>query len=103
MYAVLKIGGKQYKVSTDQKFKVEQISKDVGEQIVFNEVLAVGEGESIQFGAPHLSNAIVKASIIAHGRGPKITIFKKRRRKHYEKHAGHRQNYTQLQITEISA
>ncbi|SDV49567.1 50S ribosomal protein L21 [Chitinasiproducens palmae] len=103
MYAVIKTGGKQYKVVAGEKLKVEQIPADIGAEITLDQVLAVGEGESIKFGAPLVSGASVKATVIAHGRHDKVKIFKMRRRKHYQKHQGHRQNYTQLRIDAINA
>ncbi len=103
MYAVIKTGGKQYKVAAGEKLKVEQILADIGAEIKLDEVLAVGAGESMKFGAPLVDGAFVKATVVAQGRHPKVKIFKMRRRKHYQKHAGHRQNYTELRIDEISA
>jgi len=103
MYAVIKTGGKQHKVVVGEKLKVEQIPADIGAEITLDQILAVGEGESIQFGTPLVSGASVIATVIAHGRHDKVTIFKMRRRKHYQKHAGHRQNYTQLRIESINA
>jgi len=96
MYAVIKTGGKQYRVSAGQKLKVEQIPADVGSTITFNEVLAVGSGADVVFGAPLVSGAKVDATVVSHGRGDKVTIFKMRRRKHYQRHGGHRQNYTEV-------
>ena len=103
MYAVVKTGGKQYRVSAGQKLKVEQIPADVGAEITLDQVLMVGEGESVKVGAPLVSGATVKATVVAHGRHDKVKIFKMRRRKHYQKHQGHRQNYTQLRIDAIVA
>jgi large subunit ribosomal protein L21 len=103
MYAVIKTGGKQYKVAVGEKLKVEQIPADIDAEITLDQVLAVGEGESIQFGAPLVSGASVKATVVSQGRHKKVTIFKMRRRKHYQKHAGHRQNYTELRIDAINA
>jgi large subunit ribosomal protein L21 len=103
MYAVIKTGGKQYRVSTGQKIKVEQIPADVGAEITLDQVLMVGEGESVKIGAPVVEGATVKVTVIAQGRHDKIQIFKMRRRKHYQKHQGHRQNYTELRIEAISA
>ncbi|RSK81825.1 50S ribosomal protein L21 [Pandoraea apista] len=102
MYAVIKTGGKQYKVAAGEKLKVEQIPADIGAEITIDQVLAVGEGESIKFGAPLVSGASVKAAVIAQGRHPKVKIFKMRRRKHYQKRQGHRQNYTELRIDSIN-
>jgi large subunit ribosomal protein L21 len=102
MYAVIKTGGKQYRVAAGEKIKVEQIPADVGAEITLDQVLMVGEGESVKIGTPIVAGASVTAKVIAHGRGPKIKIFKMRRRKHYQKHQGHRQNYTELQISGIA-
>ncbi|HEX5286009.1 MAG TPA: 50S ribosomal protein L21 [Polaromonas sp.] len=101
MYAVIKTGGKQYKVATGEKIKVEQIAADVGQEIVIDQVLAVGEGSTIKVGTPLVSGATVTVTIVAHGRHDKVTIFKMRRRKHYQKRQGHRQNFTELQIGAI--
>ena len=101
MYAVIKTGGKQYKVAPGEKLKVEQIPADVGAQVVLDQVLMVGEGESVRLGQPTVAGATVTATVVSHGRGEKIKIFKMRRRKHYQKHQGHRQNYTELKIEAI--
>jgi large subunit ribosomal protein L21 len=103
MYAVVKTGGKQYRVVAGEKIKVEQIPADVGAEITLDQVLMVGEGESVKIGAPLVAGATVTAKVIAHGRHDKVNIFKMRRRKHYQKHQGHRQNYTELEIAGISA
>ncbi|MDX5364223.1 MAG: 50S ribosomal protein L21 [Zoogloeaceae bacterium] len=103
MYAVIKTGGKQYRVAAGEKLKVEQIPADVGSQITIDQVLMVGEGESVKIGAPLVSGASVTATVVSHGRHDKIRIFKMRRRKHYQKRQGHRQNYTELRIEAISA
>ena len=96
MYAVIKTGGKQYRISAGQKLKVEQIPADIGATITFDQVLAVGAGSDVVFGAPLVSGAKVDATVVSHGRGEKVTIFKMRRRKHYQRHGGHRQNYTEV-------
>ncbi|TSE20813.1 50S ribosomal protein L21 [Tepidimonas alkaliphilus] len=101
MYAVIKTGGKQYRVAAGEKIKVEQIAADVGQEIVIDQVLAVGNGADIRVGTPLVSGATVTAKVVAHGRGPKVRIFKLRRRKHYQKRQGHRQNYTELEISSI--
>ena len=101
MYAVVKTGGKQYKVAPGEKLKIEQIPADVGAEVVLDQVLMVGEGETVRLGQPNVAGATVKATVVAHGRGEKIRIFKMRRRKHYQKHQGHRQNFTELQIDAI--
>ena len=103
MYAVVKTGGKQYRVTAGQKLKVEQIPADVGAEINLDQILMVGEGESVKVGTPLLSGASVKATVLAQGRHKKVSIFKMRRRKHYQKHQGHRQNYTEIRIDGISA
>ena len=102
MYAVIKTGGKQYKVAPGQKLKVEQIPADVGAQVVLDQVLMVGEGESVRLGQPVVAGATVTATVVAHGRGEKIKIFKMRRRKHYQKTQGHRQNYTEIRVDAIA-
>lgn len=102
MYAVVKTGGKQYKVAPGEKLKVEQIPADVGAQVTLDQVLMVGEGESVRVGTPTVAGVSVVATVVAHGRGEKVKIFKMRRRKHYQKHQGHRQNYTELKIDSIA-
>ena len=103
MYAVIKTGGKQYRVIPGEKLKIEQIPADVGAEITLDQILMVGEGESVQIGTPLLTGAAVKATVLSQGRHDKVTIFKMRRRKHYQKHQGHRQNYTEIRIDGISA
>ena len=103
MYAVIKTGGKQYRVVAGEKIKVEQIPAEVGAEITLDQVLMVGEGESVKVGAPIIAGATVTAKVIAQGRHPKVTIFKMRRRKHYRKSQGHRQNYTEIEILGIAA
>ncbi len=103
MYAVIKTGGKQYRVAAGEKIKVEQIPAEVGAEITLDQVLMVGEGESVKIGTPLISGATVTAKVIAQGRHKKITIFKMRRRKHYQKDQGHRQNFTELEISGIAA
>jgi large subunit ribosomal protein L21 len=102
MYAVIKTGGKQYKVVVGEKLKVEQIPADVDSQIVLEEVLMIADGEQVVVGAPMIAGATVKATVVSHGRGDKVRIFKMRRRKHYQKHQGHRQNFTEIRIDAIS-
>ncbi len=103
MYAVIKTGGKQYRVTTGEKIKVEQIPADVGSEITIDQVLMVGEGESVKIGTPLDSGATVKPTLLSHGPHDKIMNFNMRRRKHYQKHQGHRQNYTEIRIEAISA
>jgi large subunit ribosomal protein L21 len=102
MYAVIKTGGKQYKVVVGQKLNVEQIPADIDSQIVLEEVLMIAEGDQVSIGAPLVAGAKVTATVVSHGRGEKVSIFKMRRRKHYQKHQGHRQNFTELRIDAIS-
>ena len=101
MYAVIKTGGKQYKVAPGENLKVEQLPADVGAELIIDQVLMVGDGESVRLGQPIVAGVTVKATVVAHGRGDKVTIFKMRRRKHYQKHQGHRQCYTELKIDSI--
>ncbi|HRQ05512.1 50S ribosomal protein L21 [Nitrosomonas halophila] len=103
MYAVIKTGGKQYRVEVGNKLKVETLSAEAGSEILLDQVLMVADGENIATGKPLLDQAKVNATVIGHGRHDKVRIFKMRRRKHYQKHQGHRQNYTEIQITGISA
>ena len=98
MYAVVKTGGKQYKVAVGEKLKVEQIPAE----LELTEVLMIADGESVKVGAPFIEGAKVTAKVVAHGRGEKIRIFKMRRRKHYQKRQGHRQNFTQIEIVAIA-
>jgi large subunit ribosomal protein L21 len=102
MYAVIKTGGKQYRVTSGDKLKIEMLPVDVGSEVTFDQVLMVGGDGEMQMGAPLLSGASVKATVLAQGRGDKIRIFKMRRRKHYRKSQGHRQHYTEVQISNIS-
>ncbi|MHB1360079.1 MAG: 50S ribosomal protein L21 [Rhodocyclaceae bacterium] len=102
MYAVIKTGGKQYRVTAGEKIKVEQIPADVGAEISLDQVLMVGAGDTVKIGAPLLPGVTITARVISQGRHPKINIFKMRRRKHYQKHQGHRQNYTELEIGAFS-
>src|SRR5512134_2194934 len=89
MYAVVKTGGKQYRVSAGEKLKVEQIAAEVGSEVVLDQVLLVADGEAVRMGAPLVDGAAVTAKVLAHGRGDKVQIFKMRRRKHYRKSQGH--------------
>ena len=103
MYAVIKTGGKQYKVAAGEKLKIEQIPAEIGSEITLDQVLAVGEGASLKLGDPMVNGAAVMATVVSQGRHDKVTIFKMRRRKHYQKHQGHRQNYTEILINTIKA
>ena len=103
MYAVIKTGGKQYKVAAGDKIKVEQMPADIGAEITIDQVLAVGAGDQLEVGAPLVSGATVSATVLSQGRHDKVRIFKMRRRKHYQKHQGHRQNYTELFVSRIAS
>src|SRR4029453_10857527 len=95
MSAVIKTGGKQYRVATGDTVRVESLKADVGQQVKLSEVLAVVDGGTLKTGSP-LQDAAVVATVLSHGRGDKVTIFKMQRRKHFQKHAGHRQHFTVL-------
>jgi large subunit ribosomal protein L21 len=103
MYAVIKTGGKQYRVSAGETLKIETVAGDVGSAVVLDKVLMVGDGDKVSVGKPMLNGATVQATIVSHGRGDKVRIFKMKRRKHYQKRQGHRQNYTEIRIDGISA
>ena len=102
MYAVIKTGGKQYRVAPGEKIKIETLEAEVGATIVLDQVLMVADGEAVKVGTPTLAGAKVSATVVSHGRGPKIRIFKMRRRKHYQKTQGHRQNYTEIRVDAIN-
>ena len=102
MYALIKTGGKQYKVAAGETIKVEQLNAEVGTQVVLDHVLAVGSGADLRVGSPSLAGASVSATVVSHERHAKVSIFKMRRRKHYQKHQGHRQNFTELQIVAVN-
>lgn len=102
MYAVIKTGGKQYKVAPGEKLKIEQMPADVGQEITLDQVLAVSDGDTIRLGLPLIAGASVSVTVLSQGRNDKVTIFKMRRRKHYQKHQGHRQNFTEVRIDAIN-
>ena len=102
MYAVIRSGGKQYRVESGQQVRIEALPADVGAAVAFEEVLLVGAGDSVKVGAPLLAGAKVKGTVLAHGRGEKVKIFKMRRRKHFQKTQGHRQSYTEVRIDDIT-
>ena len=102
MYAVIKTGGKQYRVSPGESIKVETIEADVGSTVVLDQVLMVADGDAVKVGSPLVAGAKVSATVVSHGRGPKVHIFKMRRRKHYQKNQGHRQNYTEIRVDAIN-
>lgn len=103
MYAVIQSGGKQYRVAEGELLKLELIDAEPGSTIEFDKVLMVANGDNVQVGAPLVAGGKVSAEVVTHGRHDKVTIIKFRRRKHYRKQAGHRQWYTQVKITGISA
>jgi large subunit ribosomal protein L21 len=102
MYAVIKTGGKQYRVKEGDILKIEELTAEVGSTYEFTEILMLANGDKITCGTPFISNANVTAEILDHARHKKIKIIKFRRRKHHMKQMGHRQNYTQVRITAIS-
>jgi large subunit ribosomal protein L21 len=103
MYAVIQTGGKQYRVATGDRLKVEKIAAEAGASVELGKVLMVADGEGVKVGRPYLQGGTVTARIKAHGRGKKIKIIKFRRRKHHLKRQGHRQWFTELEITGINA
>jgi len=102
MYAVIKTGGKQYRVSQGDTLKVEKLDAGEGESVEFEQVLMVGAGEDVRVGTPFLEDSRVTARIKSHGRADKVEILKFKRRKHHLKRMGHRQGYTEVEITDIS-
>ncbi len=103
MFAVIKTGGKQYRVAANDVIKIEKLAGEPGDVIEFGEVLAVGEGEKAEFGAPFVKGATVTGEVVEQGRGPKIIVFKKRRRQNSRRKNGHRQPETLVKITAIQA
>jgi large subunit ribosomal protein L21 len=103
MYAVIRAGGKQFKVAVGEKIRIEKIAAEVGQEIVIDQVLAIADGAELKLGAPLLAGANVTATVLSHGKHDKVRIFKMRRRKHFQRHGGHRQHYTELQIGALSA
>ena len=102
MYAVIKTGGKQYKVAAGETLRVERLTADVGADITLDQVLAIGSGADLVTGAPLVTGASVVASVVAHGRHDKVRIFKMHKRKHYQKRQGHRQNFTEIRISAVN-
>ena len=103
MYAVIQTGGKQYRVSQGDKLRVEKLGADEGAKVELDKVLMVADGEKVTVGTPYVKGGMVTATVKAHGRGKKVKIIKFKRRKHHLKRQGHRQWYTELEITKISA
>src|SRR5258708_19415957 len=102
MYAVVRTGGKQYRVSAGEKLRIEKVGAAVGSEVVLEEVLLVGDGQALKVGTPVVKGASVKAKIVAHGLGEKVMIFKLRRRKNSKRLRGHRQAYTEIEVTGIA-
>lgn len=103
MYAVIQTGGKQYRVVEGERLRVERLESEQGANVDFDQVLMVGEGADVTVGAPFVEGGKVCATVMAHGRGDKVKIVKFKRRKHYLRTQGHRQHYTDIQVTAISA
>ena len=103
MYAVIKTGGKQYRVEKGDVLKVESLPAEAGSDVDFSEVLIIVDGKKSTFGTPTVAKAVVKAKVLSQGRHKKVKIIKFRRRKHHMKQMGHRQNYTEVEITAINA
>lgn len=102
MYALVKLAGRQFKVSPEQVLKVPHLGGSVGDAVEFNEVMAIGEGAGMKLGSPFVEGARVQAEILRHGRSPKILVFKKKRRKKYRRLQGHRQGFTEIRIKGIA-
>ena len=102
MHAVIKTGGKQYRVAAGERIKVETLTADVGAKVTLDQVLAVCNGTEVSVGAPLVAGATVVATVVGHGRHDKVRIFKMQRRKHYQKRQGHRQGYTEIEISAIN-
>jgi large subunit ribosomal protein L21 len=103
MYAVIKTGGKQYRVTEGDTIRVERLQAEEGSKVNLTEVLMIADGENVTVGKPRVEGASVSAEVKSQGRGPKIKIIKFKRRKYYSRQAGHRQAYTELAITGIKA
>jgi len=103
MSAVIVTGGKQYRVAEGQKLRVERLETEEGQSVEFDKVLMVGEGDNVKVGAPYLDGGKVKATVVSHGRGKKISIMKFRRRKDSKRQMGHRQDFTEVKIDAIEA
>ncbi len=103
MFAVIVSGGKQYRVQEGQTLKLEKLVAEQGAKVEFDRVLLISNGDNVTVGAPVVEGAKVSAEVVSHGRGDKVTIIKFRRRKHHMKRQGHRQWFTEVKITGISA
>ena len=103
MYAIILSGGKQHRVMEGETLKLESLPVKEGQNIDFDKILMISNGDNIQIGAPNITGATVSATVISHGRGKKIRVFKFKRRKKYRRTIGHRQNFTEVKITSIQA
>lgn len=101
MFAVVETGGKQYKVAVGDKVKVEKLAVEAGDAVSLDRVLMIADGENVSVGTPVLEGRAVEAKVLSHGRGEKIRVFKMKRRKGYRRNQGHRQSFTELEITSI--
>ena len=102
MYAVIKTGGKQYRVAAGDTIKVERLDAEVGHDVKLDQIVAIGTGADLVVGSPLVAGASVVASVVGHGRHPKVRIFKMRKRKHYRKSQGHRQSFTEIKIRAVN-
>ncbi|MDX1562121.1 MAG: 50S ribosomal protein L21 [Gammaproteobacteria bacterium] len=102
MYAVFRTGGKQYRASQGDRVRVERLEAEVGDTVAFDEILLVGQGGDVKLGAPLVAGGKVEGKVTAQGRGKKIDVIKFKRRKNYKRQIGHRQHYTEVEITSIS-
>jgi large subunit ribosomal protein L21 len=103
MHAIIRTGGKQYRVEPGDEFNVEKLDVDSGGEVVFDEVLAVGDGDDLVVGQPLVEGANVRAHVVTHDRSRKVVVFKKKRRKGYRVKRGHRQHFTRIRITDVEA
>lgn len=103
MYAIVETGGFQFRVEPGMKLNVPRLSSDEGESVSLERVLLLEDGDDVQVGSPHVEGASVKARVLEHGRGGKITVYKRKRRKGYERTRGHRQDYTRIEVESIEA
>ncbi|WP_455222023.1 50S ribosomal protein L21 [Kaarinaea lacus] len=103
MYAVIKTGGKQYRVAKGDKLKVEKLPVEAGSSVDIDDVLMIGDDDKVTIGTPRVDGGKVTATVVSHGRHDKIEIVKFKRRKHHQKRTGHRQDYSEIEITDISA
>jgi len=103
MYAIFRTGGKQFRAEAGTTLRIPSLSAEPGETITFGEVLFLGEDQDVRIGAPLVDGAAVTATVVAHGKGEKIIIFKHKRRKNYRRKLGHRQKFTEVRVSEINA